>query len=194
MKTESVSFCRRITPFGPVTILWSVFQGEPWTFRIVLPKPVHAAGRTEDSLASDASSASCVEIDTLADSIESFLNGDDIFFPLDFIRLDLCSAFQQKILRAEHAIPRGRVSSYLLIAGRAGQANGARAAGTALATNPFPIVIPCHRAIRSDGTLGGYQGGLGMKRALLEMEGVPFRDANRVADTVFFYGETLPGD
>ena len=59
-----------------------------------------------------------------------------------------------------------------------------------LATNPFPIVIPCHRAIRSDGSLGGYQGGLTMKRELLEREGIAFRGAERVAPAVFFYSRS----
>ncbi|HQO79253.1 MAG TPA: MGMT family protein, partial [Thermodesulfobacteriota bacterium] len=55
-----------------------------------------------------------------------------------------------------------------------GIAGSSRAVGTALAKNPFPIIIPCHRAVRANGALGGYQGGIGMKRALLEMEGVEF--------------------
>jgi methylated-DNA-[protein]-cysteine S-methyltransferase len=103
--------------------------------------------------------------------------------------MDLCSAFQQKVLHAEHAIPRGRVSTYRLIARRLGDANAARAVGTALATNPFPIVIPCHRAIRSDGALGGFQGGLKMKGALLRMEGIVFRNRDHVAARDFFYSE-----
>jgi methylated-DNA-[protein]-cysteine S-methyltransferase len=57
----------------------------------------------------------------------------------------------------------------------------------ALATNPFPIIIPCHRVIRSDGVLGGYQGGINMKRALLEMEGVAFRDSVHVAARGLFH-------
>jgi methylated-DNA-[protein]-cysteine S-methyltransferase len=131
--------------------------------------------------------SSCPEINAQASQIEAFLNGEDIRFSLDLVRLDLCSAFQRQVLRAEHAIPRGKVSTYNLIARRLGNPRGARAVGTALATNPFPLVIPCHRAIRSDGGLGGYQGGVRMKRALLEMEGVAFRDAEHVASAEFFY-------
>jgi methylated-DNA-[protein]-cysteine S-methyltransferase len=108
-------------------------------------------------------------------------------FPLEMIRLDLCTQFQQKVLRAEHGIPRGRVSTYQRIARHIGNAKGARAVGTALAKNPFPIIIPCHRAVRSDGTLGGYQGGVDMKRALLEMEGVYADTNDRVPTTAFFY-------
>jgi methylated-DNA-[protein]-cysteine S-methyltransferase len=79
------------------------------------------------------------------------------------------------------------VSTYQRIAQYLGNPRGARAVGTALATNPFPIIIPCHRAIRSDGTLGGYQGGLPMKRVLLEMEGIRVDERGRVAVDHFFY-------
>lgn len=86
--------------------------------------------------------------------------------------LDCCSKFQQKVLRATSAIPRGKVSTYQCIAKQIGKPKAARAVGRALANNPFPLIIPCHRVIRSDGSLGGYQGGLKMKRALLKKEGV----------------------
>jgi len=101
--------------------------------------------------------------------------------------MDLCSDFQQDVLRAEHGIPRGSVSTYQRIANHLDRPKGARAIGTALATNPFPIIVPCHRAIRSDRSLGGYQGGLEMKRTLLEMEGIDFDDTGRVVTMDFFY-------
>jgi methylated-DNA-[protein]-cysteine S-methyltransferase len=72
------------------------------------------------------------------------------------------------------------MSTYQRIAGHLGNPQAARAVGTALAHNPFPIIVPCHRAIRSDGTLGGFQGGMEMKRILLEMEGVPVDGSGRV--------------
>lgn len=101
--------------------------------------------------------------------------------------MDKCSRFQQKVLCAEHGIPRGYVSSYHRIALYLGNPNGARAVGAALATNPFPIIVPCHRIIRSDGVLGGYQGGLEMKRALLEMEQVFFNANGHIFTGNFFY-------
>jgi len=64
----------------------------------------------------------------------------------------------------------------------------ARAVGNALATNPFPLIVPCHRAIRSDCGLGGYQGGLDMKRSLLSKEGIAFDDSGRVQCSRFYYG------
>ena len=66
------------------------------------------------------------------------------------------------------------------LAARMGVPGGARAVGNAMAGNPFPLVVPCHRVIRGDGSLGGFGGGLKMKRALLEMEGVRFDSRGRV--------------
>ena len=73
------------------------------------------------------------------------------------------------------------------IAAHLGKSNGARAVGNALARNPFPLIVPCHRAIRSDRHLGGFQGGLEMKRALLAKEGIAFDDAGRVFCRHFYY-------
>ena len=124
------------------------------------------------------------------DKGEVFLEGEEIDFSLDVADLSLCSEFQQLVLRAEHRIPRGSISTYQLIAKYLGKRNAARAVGNALANNPFPLIVPCHRAIRSDRHLGGYQGGLDMKRALLEKEGIPFDNAGRVVCPQFHY-ETI---
>jgi methylated-DNA-[protein]-cysteine S-methyltransferase len=188
-KTEIVQpcFCLRKTPFGPVAVLWSVYGGGPKIQRVVLSEPGFSAQKITKTVFPDLVSASCTEVDAVADQIAAFLNGNDICFTLDMVRLDLCTKFQQKVLRAEHGIPRGRVSTYQRIARYIGNAKGARAVGTALAKNPFPIIIPCHRAVRSNGTLGGYQGGIEMKRVLLEMEGVYFDTFDHVLTKAFFY-------
>jgi methylated-DNA-[protein]-cysteine S-methyltransferase len=115
------------------------------------------------------------------------MDGQPVRFSLDRVAMETCGAFQQKVLRAEHAIPRGRVSTYGAIAAHIGHPGAARAVGRALATNPFPVVVPCHRAIRADGGLGGYQGGIAMKRALLEMEGVKISAKGRVIDPRMHY-------
>ena len=75
------------------------------------------------------------------------------------------------MLRATSEIPYGETASYRDVATRAGSPNAVRAAGTALATNPLPIVVPCHRVLRTGGGLGGYGGGLPMKQQLLTLEG-----------------------
>ncbi len=186
------STCLLPTPFGPVAVLWSIYKGEPKIGQILISNPEISAQQTLEKFFPDAVASSCGEVDILVDQIEASLNGADIQFTLDVLRLDLCSPFQQQVLRADYAIPRGSVSTYRLLAKHVGNPRGARAVGTALATNPFPIVIPCHRVIRSDGTLGGFGGGLEMKQKLLELEGVTFHDTGHVATGNFIYEEQTP--
>ena len=115
------------------------------------------------------------------------LAGEAVVFDLTLIHLDGCNPFQKKVLLAEYGIPRGRVSTYGRIARFIGCPGGARAVGNALATNPFPLIIPCHRAVRSDGRLGGFRGGIPMKRRLLGLEGVKVDGHDRVRTGEFFY-------
>jgi methylated-DNA-[protein]-cysteine S-methyltransferase len=187
IETTPVFHCLRETRFGAVAILWSVHQGQPKIRRVLLSRSGLSAKQTIKSLFPDSIASSSAEVDALADRITAFLAGKDLRFSLEVARLDLCSPFQQKVLRAEHGIPRGKVSTYQRIAGHLGDPRAARAVGTALAHNPFPIIVPCHRAIRSDGTLGGFQGGVEMKRALLEMEGVLADGLDRVVSGQLFY-------
>jgi methylated-DNA-[protein]-cysteine S-methyltransferase len=130
---------------------------------------------------------SCPAVEKLAGKLERFLRGETVNFDLNIIALEDCSRFQKRVLLAEYGIPRGWVSTYGRIARRLRVPRGARAVGTALARNPFPIVIPCHRAVRSDGALGGFRGGLKMKRALLEMEGREFSRTGKVVMTELYY-------
>jgi methylated-DNA-[protein]-cysteine S-methyltransferase len=83
----------------------------------------------------------------------------------------LSKDFRRRALRAVARIPYGETRSYTDVARRAGNERAVRAAGTACGANPLPIVVPCHRVLRRGGGLGGYGGGLPMKRALLDMEG-----------------------
>jgi methylated-DNA-[protein]-cysteine S-methyltransferase len=89
--------------------------------------------------------------------------------PLDW---SLIGPFARKVLHATAHIPYGGYLSYTEVATEAGSPRGSRAAGNALGSNPIPIVIPCHRVLRTGGSLGGYGGGLDRKRYLLELEGV----------------------
>ncbi len=127
----------------------------------------------------DCSPGTCRMIDSISEDIEAFLDGADISFSLSSVRMDLCSEFQKKVLITEHTIPRGYISTYQHIAEHIGNPGSSRAVGNALARNPFPLIIPCHRTIRSDGTPGGYQGGIDMKRRLLSMEGILFDEKDR---------------
>jgi methylated-DNA-[protein]-cysteine S-methyltransferase len=90
------------------------------------------------------------------------------------LRLDrrLIHGLARDVLAATARIPFGRTSTYGEIARRIGNPRAARAVGNALGSNPIPVVIPCHRVLRSGGALGGYGGGVDRKEVLLELEGV----------------------
>ena len=92
----------------------------------------------------------------------------DFNLPLDW---RLSRDFRRRALRAVAGIPYGRTRTYTQVAARAGNPRAVRAAGTACGSNPIPIVVPCHRVLRTGGGLGGYGGGLPMKEALLALEG-----------------------
>jgi methylated-DNA-[protein]-cysteine S-methyltransferase len=169
----------KLTPFGSVGVIWSSIHSSVRITRVLLSKPGFSAEERVNRLYPDSRNSSCMEIEAVATGIRAFLEGEDIVLPLDALDLDRCPAFQRAVLRAEHGIPWGSLSTYKLIAAHLGKPKGARAVGNALATNPFPLIVPCHRAIRSDRHLGGYQGGLEMKRALLEREGIPLDASGR---------------
>ncbi len=92
----------------------------------------------------------------------------EFHIPLDWSRV---KPFQRAVLQVTRHIPFGETRTYAWIARQIGQPRAARAVGRALATNPLPIVLPCHRVIGGDGALRGYGGGLPLKRKLLELEG-----------------------
>ncbi len=91
--------------------------------------------------------------------------------PLDWSAI---KPFQRAVLETANRIPFGETRTYQWIAQQIGKPRAARAVGRALATNPIPIILPCHRVIGSDGGLHGYGGGLPLKRKLLELEGAAF--------------------
>ena len=89
--------------------------------------------------------------------------------------------FDQAVLRAVQAIPRGEVRSYAWVARQVGEPHAAMQVGIALHDNPIPVLIPCHRVVHSDGRLGGYVFGTHAKRALLRAEGVTLPLPGRAA-------------
>jgi len=93
---------------------------------------------------------------------------DTFDVPLD---LSQGTLFQRQVWRVLQRVPYGKLRSYQWIAARVGGPQYARAVGNAVGANPIPIVIPCHRIVAQDATLGGFSGGLSMKRKLLSLEG-----------------------
>jgi methylated-DNA-[protein]-cysteine S-methyltransferase len=113
---------------------------------------------------------SAPRLDPLARELDGYFAGrlKEFEFRQDWT---LIGPFASRVLSAAAAIPYGGVLTYSEVAGKAGSPRGSRAAGNALGSNPIPIVVPCHRVLRTGGSLGGYAGGLERKRLLLELEG-----------------------
>jgi methylated-DNA-[protein]-cysteine S-methyltransferase len=110
------------------------------------------------------------DLDSLRRELDEYFAGDRRHFE---VRLDwqLTSGFVQEVLRQTARIPFGETRTYGEMAASAGNPRAFRAAGSALGANPIPIVVPCHRVLRRGGALGGYGGGLDVKRQLLTLEG-----------------------
>jgi methylated-DNA-[protein]-cysteine S-methyltransferase len=114
------------------------------------------------------------QLDDVRRQLDRYFEGKLHEFDLS-LDWQLSKGFRRRALRAIDRIPYGKTRSYTQIAASAGNERAVRAAGTACGSNPIPIVVPCHRVLRSGGALGGYGGGLPMKEALLRMEGVEIR-------------------
>ena len=105
----------------------------------------------------------------LTERLRAYFRGDRTDFP---VKIDLSGAidFQRAVWEKARAIPYGETRSYGWLAEQIRRPGAARAVGQALGRNPLPIIIPCHRVLAADGTLGGFSGGIGMKIWLLRLE------------------------
>ncbi len=108
-------------------------------------------------------------LDEAARQLEEYFNGKrrQFHLPVDF---RLSRGFRLDVLHHLPDIAYGSTESYAQVARAAGSPNAVRAVGTACATNPLPVIVPCHRVVRSDGSFGGYLGGTEAKRTLLDLE------------------------
>lgn len=109
--------------------------------------------------------------DTVTQQLREYFAGQRREFD---VPLDLCGVtpFRAEVLRALMQVPFGETTTYAELARAVDNPKAVRAVGSACATNPLPILIPCHRVLRADGQLGGYRGGTEAKRFLLRLEGI----------------------
>jgi len=116
-------------------------------------------------------------LDQVARQLAEYFEGErrEFVLPLDF---RLAHGFRREVLSRLRMINYGRTESYSQVAAATGHPRAVRAVGTACATNPLPVIVPCHRVLRSDGKLGGYIGGLQTKAALLSLEAGGASDTN----------------
>jgi methylated-DNA-[protein]-cysteine S-methyltransferase len=161
-----VAYASVDTPIGPLLVAGTDvglvkvgFGTQAWMLeelaRQVSPRVVEAPAR----------------LDEVRRELTEYFDGTRQAFDLA-LDWSLSKGFRRTVLQHLYAeVPFGHTVSYLELAGRAGNPKASRAVGTAMATNPLPIVVPCHRVLRTGGALGGYGGGLDAKRHLLTLEG-----------------------
>lgn len=144
---------------------------------VVLPRPSRRAAERElraligTPSPTQRSQASMTYLKEARSAIAAYLEGKtrDLDLPLD---LQGHPRFRAKVWEILKGIPYGRVRSYGWIARKVGKPKAARAVGGACGANPVPLLIPCHRVVAGDGSLGGFSGGLSLKKRLLKLEGI----------------------
>jgi methylated-DNA-[protein]-cysteine S-methyltransferase len=162
-----VAYAPADSPFGPLLIA-ATRRG---LVRLAFPEePIDSVLESLARVLSPRIVEAGDSLDPVRRELEEYFDGQRREFELT-LDWALVGGFGRRVLRATSEIPYGGVLSYAEVAADAGSPRGWRAAGNALGANPIPIVIPCHRVLRSGGVLGNYGGGPERKRWLLELEG-----------------------
>ena len=163
---ETVYYCAIRTPIGRVLVAATEAGLVRVSFRC---SEASFAGELRRRLGADVVRSPARTAD-IVHQLRAYFAGERRTFD---VRVDLTrlTAFHRRVLTAAASVPAGQVVSYGEIARRIGQPRGSRAVGQALRRNPVPIVIPCHRVVAAGGKIGGYTGGLAIKRKLLRIEG-----------------------
>jgi methylated-DNA-[protein]-cysteine S-methyltransferase len=154
------------SPFGPVLVAMT----PAGVVRVAFEREGHDAVVAE--LAAQISPRllrTNTRTDTVARQLDEYFAGRRRTFDVP-VDLQLAHGFRHDVLTHLRAIEYGRTESYTEVARAAGRPAAVRAAASACANNPVPLVVPCHRVVRSDGSIGQYRGGAEMKAALLAME------------------------
>jgi O-6-methylguanine DNA methyltransferase len=136
----------------------------------VTDKGTHEARKIILSFHPDAME-STTTFKTIRTLLDRYLQGREVDFDVE-VDISHLGIFTQKVLNELRKIPYGETRSYGWLAKKVGKQHAARAVGQALKRNPIPIIIPCHRIIRDDGTIGGFSMGVNIKERLLALEGV----------------------
>jgi len=154
------------SPFGPVMLAAS--RGKLRRVELLPPSRGDQPGRAHDGNSKNAN--------IFLDLLDRYFAGRDIRLPLTRFHLEDITAFDKRVYEVLLGVRFGHTVSYGQLAAMAGCSGGARAVGGALGRNPVPIFVPCHRVLRSDGSLGGFGAGTAWKRSLLMHEGVRLGD------------------
>ena len=189
--TDNMTLFKHIiteSPIGEITIIW---KDEPKfiieEIFISTPSEKSSAKSFEKYEQNEIlKEKKCRELDDFLVELDNYFNERDYKFSLKYLNLDKLTPFQRKVLIEEFNTEKGTVNSYKHLAKKIDSPKSYRAVGNALSKNPYPIVIPCHRTVKSDRTLGGYAGmkeGIETKKTLLEIEGLIIQGKKVISDS-----------
>jgi methylated-DNA-[protein]-cysteine S-methyltransferase len=150
------------SPIGPISITWDS--------ETAMIDHIGIGDRATPAPRGAAKASAPASVAMLQGQLDAYFNDSNFTFTLEGLLPNDLTAFQRRVVDCVCIIPSGRTRSYAEIAVEAGSPGAARAVGRVMARNRYPIVIPCHRVITSSGGLGGYTGGLKIKRSLLSFE------------------------
>jgi methylated-DNA-[protein]-cysteine S-methyltransferase len=162
IKLEYITFKTRIGWMG-------ILASEKGLLATTLPKSSEKEALKEIGSAVEQAARAPRRFADLTERLKAYFSGKRVEFT-DVLDLSGVMPFQQQVWQQTRLIPYGGTRSYLWVAEQIKRPKAARAVGQALGSNPLPIIVPCHRVVASDGRLGGFSGGLEMKRRLLVME------------------------
>ena len=182
-------YIKNYRQIGEITIIWRKkpqFQIE----EIILSNPNKISSQIakekyeqEGELAINKKSK---QLNNVLKELDNYFNEKDCKFSLEYLNLDRFTPYQRKVLETEKKKKKGTVNTYKELAKAAGSPKAYRAVGNALSKNPYPIIIPCHRTVKSDRTIGGFGGvaeGLESKKILLELDGLMIQDKKVIGDS-----------
>jgi len=176
------------SPIGEITI---VYREEPefQLEEIILSTPKELSSkRLKDKYEKNErlEEKTTPELNKIIKEINNYFDKKDYKFSLKYLNLDKLTDFQKKVLIEDFKTKKGQVLSYKDLARKIRNPKAVRAVGTALSKNPYPIIIPCHRIIKSDHTIGGFAGikeGITAKKTLLEIEGIEIKGEKIVGNS-----------
>ena len=177
------------SPIGEITIIW---RKKPKFLieEIIISNPNKTSSQIakekyekEEELAINKKSK---QLNNVLKEMDNYFKEKDYKFSLEYLNLDKFTPFQRKVLETEFKTKKGTVNTYKGLAKASGSPKAYRSVGRALSKNPYPIIIPCHRTVKSDGTIGGFGGvaeGLESKKTLLELDGLMIQGRKIVGDS-----------
>lgn len=158
------------TDLGSVAIVWKKVNGIVKIVEIEITGPKLSAEQRVAVKYPQSSISTCGKVTQLSEKIKRYCQGKNEEFTLEMFDFNGIPKFRKDVYHALFNTKRGETLSYGELALISGYPGAARAVGTAMKNNPFPLIVPCHRVIKSDGSLGEFFGAEGMKKKLIEME------------------------